>query len=150
MAEQGMGALLAVAQGSDHEPALIVARYDGGGDGPARRLVGKAVTHDTGGLSIKPAGSMHEMKFDMSGGAASSAPCGRSPSSSCRCACWPSSAPPRTRSAARREAGRHRARHDRHDDRGQQHRRRGPARARATAWPTRSRRAPSASSTSPR
>jgi leucyl aminopeptidase len=70
MAQQAMGALLAVAQGSDHEPAVIVARYDGGGGGPLLALVGKAVTHDTGGLSIKPAGSMHEMKFDMSGGAA--------------------------------------------------------------------------------
>jgi leucyl aminopeptidase len=69
LTEQGMGAFLAVAQGSDHEPALIVARYDGGG-GPLLGLVGKAVTHDTGGLSIKPAASMHEMKFDMSGGAA--------------------------------------------------------------------------------
>jgi leucyl aminopeptidase len=70
MAAQGMGALLAVAQGSDHEPVVIVARYDGGGEGPLLGLVGKAVTHDTGGLSIKAAGSMHEMKFDMSGGAA--------------------------------------------------------------------------------
>jgi leucyl aminopeptidase len=70
MAEQGMGALLAVAQGSDQEPAVIVARYDGGGGGPLLGFVGKAVTHDTGGLSIKPAGGMHEMKFDMSGGAA--------------------------------------------------------------------------------
>jgi leucyl aminopeptidase len=70
LAEQSMGAFLAVAQGSDHEPALIVARYDGGGGGPLLGLVGKAVTHDTGGLSIKPAASMHEMKFDMSGGAA--------------------------------------------------------------------------------
>jgi leucyl aminopeptidase len=70
MAEQGMGALLAVAQGSDQEPAVIVARYDGGGGGPLLGLVGKAVTHDTGGLSIKPAGGMHEMKFDMCGGAA--------------------------------------------------------------------------------
>jgi leucyl aminopeptidase len=70
MLEQGMGALLAVAQGSDHEPAVIVARYDGGGEGPLIGLVGKAVTHDTGGLSIKPAASMYEMKFDMSGGAA--------------------------------------------------------------------------------
>jgi leucyl aminopeptidase len=69
LTEQGMGALLAVAQGSDHEPALIVARYDGG-DGPLLALVGKAVTHDTGGLSIKPAASMHEQKFDMAGGAA--------------------------------------------------------------------------------
>jgi leucyl aminopeptidase len=70
LTEQGMGAFLAVAQGSDHEPALIVARYDGGGGGALLGLVGKAVTHDTGGLSIKPAGSMHEQKFDMSGGAA--------------------------------------------------------------------------------
>jgi leucyl aminopeptidase len=65
-----MGALLAVAQGSDHEPALIVARYHGTDDGPLLGLVGKAVTHDTGGVSIKPAAGMHEMKFDMSGGAA--------------------------------------------------------------------------------
>jgi leucyl aminopeptidase len=70
MIEQGMGAFLAVSQGSDHEPALMVARYDGGGDGPLLGFVGKAVTHDTGGLSIKPAAGMHEMKFDMSGGAA--------------------------------------------------------------------------------
>jgi leucyl aminopeptidase len=70
LTEQGMGALLAVAQGSDQEPAFIVARYDGGGGGPLLALVGKAVTHDTGGISIKPAAGMHEMKFDMSGGAA--------------------------------------------------------------------------------
>jgi leucyl aminopeptidase len=66
----GMGAFLAVAQGSAIEPAMIVARYAGGGDGPLVGLVGKAVTHDSGGLSIKQAASMHEMKFDMSGGAA--------------------------------------------------------------------------------
>jgi leucyl aminopeptidase len=70
LAEQGMGAFLAVAQGSDHEPALILARYDGGGEGPLLGLVGKAVTHDTGGLSIKPKATMHEEKFDMAGGAA--------------------------------------------------------------------------------
>jgi len=69
LAEQGMGAFLAVSQGSDHEPAMIVARYERG-DGPLLALVGKAVTHDTGGLSIKPAAGMHEQKFDMSGGAA--------------------------------------------------------------------------------
>ena len=69
LAEQGMGAFLAVAQGSDHEPALIVARYDGG-EGPLLGLVGKAVTYDTGGLSIKPKASMPEQKFDMAGGAA--------------------------------------------------------------------------------
>src|SRR4051794_6335071 len=63
-----MGAFMAVAQGSDTEPRLIVLRYDGGG--PHLGYVGKAVTFDTGGISIKPAAKMHEMKFDMSGGAA--------------------------------------------------------------------------------
>jgi leucyl aminopeptidase len=67
---RGMGALAAVAQGSYAEPQLIVMRYDGGGDGPQLGFVGKAVTFDSGGISIKPAGKMHEMKFDMSGGAA--------------------------------------------------------------------------------
>jgi leucyl aminopeptidase len=69
--ERGMGAFAAVAQGSDTEPALIVMRYDGpGARGPVLGLIGKAVTFDTGGISIKPAAKMHEMKFDMSGGAA--------------------------------------------------------------------------------
>ena len=68
--EMGMGAFASVAQGSDAEPRLIVLRYEGGGDGPHLGFVGKAVTFDTGGISIKPAGKMHEMKFDMSGGAA--------------------------------------------------------------------------------
>jgi leucyl aminopeptidase len=69
--EHKMGAFAAVAQGSDVEPALIVLRYDGeGATGPVLGLIGKAVTFDTGGISIKPAAKMHEMKFDMSGGAA--------------------------------------------------------------------------------
>jgi leucyl aminopeptidase len=68
--EMGMGALAAVAQGTYAEPQLIVLRYQGGGDGPHLGFVGKAVTFDTGGISIKPAAKMHEMKFDMSGGAA--------------------------------------------------------------------------------
>jgi leucyl aminopeptidase len=68
--ELGMGAFAAVAQGSDREPRLIVLRYDGGGSGPHLGYVGKAVTFDTGGISIKPAAKMQEMKFDMSGGAA--------------------------------------------------------------------------------
>ena len=67
----GMGALGAVAKGSDTEPQLIVLRYHGrDAKGPHLGLIGKAVTFDTGGISIKPAGKMHEMKFDMSGGAA--------------------------------------------------------------------------------
>ena len=65
-----MGAFSAVAQGSDTEPKLIVLRYEGGGSGPHLGYVGKAVTFDTGGISIKPSAKMQEMKFDMSGGAA--------------------------------------------------------------------------------
>jgi leucyl aminopeptidase len=69
IAARGMGAFAAVAQGSHTEPRLIVLRYSGGGGGPHLGFVGKAVTFDTGGISIKPAAKMHEMKFDMSGGA---------------------------------------------------------------------------------
>ena len=68
---RGMGAFAAVARGAHAEPALITLRYDGpGADGPCLGFVGKAVTFDTGGISIKPSAKMHEMKFDMSGGAA--------------------------------------------------------------------------------
>ena len=71
LAQQRMGAFAAVAQGAHADPALIVMRYDGAGArGPVLGLIGKAVTFDTGGISIKPAAKMHEMKFDMSGGAA--------------------------------------------------------------------------------
>ena len=66
----GMGGMIAVSQGSVNEPRLIGLRYSGGGSGPRIGLVGKAVTFDSGGISIKPSGGMHEMKFDMSGGAA--------------------------------------------------------------------------------
>jgi len=66
---RGMGAFAAVAQGSYAEPRLIVLRYTGGTDGPHLGFVGKAVTFDTGGISLKPSGKMSEMKFDMSGGA---------------------------------------------------------------------------------
>jgi leucyl aminopeptidase len=66
-----MGAFAAVARGSDREPQLITLTYDPGDvAGPPLGLIGKAVTFDTGGYSIKPAARMHEMKFDMSGGAA--------------------------------------------------------------------------------
>ena len=70
IAEMRMGALTAVSQGSDAEPQLIVLRYQGGGNGPHLGFVGKAVTFDTGGISIKPSAKMQEMKFDMSGGSA--------------------------------------------------------------------------------
>jgi leucyl aminopeptidase len=67
---RGMGAFASVAQGTYAEPRLIVLRYRGGTNGPHLGYVGKAVTFDTGGISIKPSAKMHEMKFDMSGGAA--------------------------------------------------------------------------------
>jgi leucyl aminopeptidase len=71
---RGMGAFAAVAQGSEQEPALIVLRYepaDGAAEGsPTLGFVGKAVTFDSGGISLKPGAKMAEMKFDMSGGAA--------------------------------------------------------------------------------
>ena len=66
--ERGMGGLEAVSRGSDEPPKLIVMRHEG--PGPLLGLVGKGVTFDTGGISIKPAASMHEMKMDMSGAAA--------------------------------------------------------------------------------
>ncbi len=68
---RGMGAFAAVAQGSHVEPRLIVLRHrPRGAAGPHLGFVGKAVTFDTGGISIKPSAKMQEMKFDMSGGAA--------------------------------------------------------------------------------
>jgi leucyl aminopeptidase len=68
---RGMGAFAAVAQGSYEEPALITLRYEGpGASGPLLGFVGKAVTFDSGGISLKPGAKMAEMKFDMSGGAA--------------------------------------------------------------------------------
>ncbi len=71
MQELGMGALLGVAQGSCQPPKFIVLKYSGGGSGDVDlALVGKGVTFDSGGISIKPSAKMDEMKDDMSGGAA--------------------------------------------------------------------------------
>jgi leucyl aminopeptidase len=71
---RGMGAFAAVAQGTDEEPALITLRYEPAtapADGvPVLGFVGKGVTFDSGGISIKPAGSMADMKYDMTGAAA--------------------------------------------------------------------------------
>jgi leucyl aminopeptidase len=73
MRQLGMGALLGVAQGSAEPPALIVIRYKPAGT-PASKdhlgLIGKGVTFDTGGISIKPADGMEKMRYDMAGGAA--------------------------------------------------------------------------------
>ena len=81
IAEKGMGGLVAVSQGTAEEPQLIVLRYEAGGDGETLGLVGKGVTFDSGGISIKPAGGMQEMKIDMSGAAAVLDAVARSPSS---------------------------------------------------------------------
>jgi leucyl aminopeptidase len=75
IAELGMGLLLGVARGSSEPPRLMVFRYDPPEgrylpDAPVLGLVGKGVTFDTGGISIKPADGMDRMKDDMSGGAA--------------------------------------------------------------------------------
>ncbi|HWH12255.1 MAG TPA: leucyl aminopeptidase [Solirubrobacteraceae bacterium] len=68
---RAMNSFAAVAKGTDQEPALITLRYDGpDAAGPVLGFVGKAVTFDTGGISLKPGAAMSEMKFDMSGGAA--------------------------------------------------------------------------------
>ena len=70
MQKLGMGALLSVARGSRQPPKLIVLEYLGGKEGePPVALVGKGLTFDAGGISIKPAANMDEMKYDMCGGA---------------------------------------------------------------------------------
>jgi leucyl aminopeptidase len=69
--EMKMGAFWSVAQGSDEPPALIVMKYEPAGapEKPVLGLVGKGITFDTGGISIKPADGMEKMKYDMAGGA---------------------------------------------------------------------------------
>ncbi len=71
MRELGMGALMGVAQGSVREPRLLVMTWDGtGGKAEPVALVGKGVTFDTGGISLKPPGGMEDMKWDMGGAGA--------------------------------------------------------------------------------
>jgi leucyl aminopeptidase len=70
IAAKEMGGLVAVSQGGAEDPRLIVLRYDGGSSGETLGLVGKGVTFDTGGISLKPSAGMQEMKMDMSGAAA--------------------------------------------------------------------------------
>jgi leucyl aminopeptidase len=71
MGELGMGALLGVSQGSRREARILALKWNGAGEGePAVALVGKGVTFDTGGISIKPAAGMEDMKWDMGGAGA--------------------------------------------------------------------------------
>ena len=70
--EMKMGAFWSVAQGSDEDPKMIIMRYEpkGAPEKPVLGLVGKGITFDSGGISIKPADGMEKMKYDMAGGAA--------------------------------------------------------------------------------
>jgi leucyl aminopeptidase len=69
--EQGFGGILAVAQGSQQEPRFIIIEYGAEyANGPTICLVGKGITFDSGGISIKPAAGMEDMKMDMGGAAA--------------------------------------------------------------------------------
>ena len=70
MRKLGMGALLGVGQGSAHDSRVVVMRWNGGRKGaPPVAFIGKGVCFDTGGISIKPAASMEDMKGDMAGAA---------------------------------------------------------------------------------
>lgn len=70
MAEKGMNALLSVGEGSVRPPRLVTLRYARGGDAPFTAFVGKGITFDSGGISLKPGDGMGEMKDDMTGAAA--------------------------------------------------------------------------------
>lgn len=70
MAALGMGSLLGVAQGSDEPPRFIILEKKAPAGSPTIALIGKGITFDSGGISIKPAARMHEMKYDMMGGGA--------------------------------------------------------------------------------
>jgi leucyl aminopeptidase len=70
MAELGMGSFLSVSKGSEEPGKMIILNYRGGQEGVAPvALVGKGITFDTGGISLKPGAAMDEMKFDMTGAA---------------------------------------------------------------------------------
>jgi leucyl aminopeptidase len=70
MEKLGMGALLGVAQGSSRDGRFLILKWNGGGKGQPTAFVGKGVTFDTGGISIKPAAGMEAMKWDMGGAGA--------------------------------------------------------------------------------
>ena len=73
MKQLGMGALLGVAQGSSHKPRVVTMQWNGAAKGARNKrpiaFIGKGVTFDTGGISIKPSGGMEDMKYDMAGAA---------------------------------------------------------------------------------
>ena len=124
----GMGSFLAVAQGSDEPPRFIVARYDGAAKSkPPVVLVGKGITFDTGGISLKPGAEMDEMKFDMCGAASVLGTLAAVASLKARVNLVGARADLRQHAERpRRQAGRRRHQHVGPDDRDPQHRRRRP------------------------
>ena len=126
----GMNALLGVAQGSAQPPYVAVMRWQGGGSEPPLALVGKGICFDTGGISIKPAQGMEDMKWDMGGAAAvfgaMLALAGRKAAANVVGVRRPGREHALGHRAA---AGRRGAEHGRQDHRDHQHRRRGPAAA---------------------
>ncbi len=65
--KKGMNGILSVGKGSANEPLLVSIEYDGGKNAPLYSVVGKGITFDSGGISLKPSKNMHEMKYDKSG-----------------------------------------------------------------------------------
>ena len=133
----GMGALAAVGRGSINPPRLVVLRYEPPKPTSADLvlgLVGKSITFDTGGISIKPAGGMEAMKGDMAGGAGDAARHRRDRRARAARPCRRRARRGGEHAGRRRvPARRHPARRERQDDRDHQHRRRGTARARGRA-----------------
>ena len=135
MKKLGMNALLGVGQGSEHESRCVIMRWNGGkSDAEPVAFIGKGVCFDTGGISIKPAAGMEDMKGDMAGAACvvglMQALAARKAKVNAVGAIGIVENMPRRQGAASR---RHRHDHVRTDDRDHQHRRRRPARARRRA-----------------
>ena len=150
LAAERMGALLGVARGSSGRRALAILRYTGNPGGPTLGLVGKGVTFDSGGLSLKPTDGMVDMKCDMAGAAAVLAGVQaiaalKLPVNVLGVLALVENMPGGNGTETRRRA--HRAK--RQDDRGAEHRRRRPADPRRRALLTRPNR-PTGSSTSRR
>ena len=134
MKKLGFGALLGVAQGSAQEPRMVVMQLErraqgqeGGGRKPVA-FIGKGVTFDTGGISIKPAGGMEDMKWDMAGAGTVIGLMAALAGRKAKVGCGRAGRARREHAGQQRPAaGRRRHHRQRPDGRGDQHRRRGPA-----------------------
>jgi leucyl aminopeptidase len=122
-----MGCFLAVTRGSEEPPKFIIMEYRHAKSAPTVVLVGKGITFDTGGISLKDPGAMDEMKYDMSGGHRGGRSCGRTAPAAQRR--QPRCLVRKHAERARDQAGRYRHQRLRTDRRDPQYRRRGPPRA---------------------